>query len=355
MSRHEILALIPARSGSKSVVHKNIRLVGGKPLLAHSIEHARGSARITRTIVSTDSADYARIARQYGAEVPFLRPVEFAQDDSTDLQVFRHALMWLREHERYEPEVCVHLRPTFPVRAVKDIDACVDILLENPLVDSVRCVVPAPQTPYKMWLRDTDGLLRPVAPLDLHEPYNMPRQLLPPVFFQNACIDVLRARLVLAESSMSGRTIYGYQMSENFDIDTERELEQAARQLESSPVGPSLAEPKTFCFDIDGVIATLVPDNDYRRAAPRERVIRRINALHLAGHRIILFTARGSKTGLDWEGLTRQQLAAWGVQYHELHFGKPAADYYVDDRMLPVAWLEEVPATALSGCAPREG
>ena len=134
----EVLALIPARSGSKSVRDKNIRVVGGKPLLAWSIAHALSAKSVTRTIVSTDSAEYATIARESGAEAPFLRPAEISGDMATDLEAFQHALNWLRDHEGYAPDICVHLRPTHPVRNPTDIDRMVQILAGDP--DLTRCV-----------------------------------------------------------------------------------------------------------------------------------------------------------------------------------------------------------------------
>ena len=117
-----ILAVIPARAGSKSVPHKNIRIIGGKPMLAHSIAHAQKSKYINRIIVSTDSEEYASIAKEYGAEVPFLRPAEYATDTALDYDVFYHALTWLKNREGYEADVVVQLRPTYPIRDVNDID-----------------------------------------------------------------------------------------------------------------------------------------------------------------------------------------------------------------------------------------
>ena len=99
-------------------------------------------------------------------------------------------------------------------------------------------------------------------------------------------------------------------------------------------------ERLTFVIDVDGVVASLVPDNDYARAEPLEGTIAAINRLHAAGHRIVMFTARGSATGLDWSAVTRDQFARWGLRYHELHFGKPAGDYYVDDRLISIAALQ---------------
>ena len=143
MRDEKILAVIPARSGSKSIKDKNIRLLDGKPMLAYSIEHALKSPSINRVIVSTDSQKYADIARKYGAEVPLMRPLEYATDTALDLDVFRHALSFLRESENYEPDIVVQLRPTYPIRDIQDIENMVEYLIAHPEVDSVRCIAPA--------------------------------------------------------------------------------------------------------------------------------------------------------------------------------------------------------------------
>ena len=232
----EVLAIIPARSGSKSVIDKNIRDVAGRPMLAWSVEHALASGRINRVIVSTDSERYADIARQAGAEVPFMRPAEYATDTALDLDVFRHALTWLSENENYRPDIVVQLRPT--KRDPADIDAMVDMLMADPEADSVRSVALAGEVPYKMWLNAEDKYAEPrkallLEPLkkDIPECYNMPRQELPTVYYQNACIDVMRASTVLEKNSMTGERILGYLMGENLDIDSEIELLRAENAL----------------------------------------------------------------------------------------------------------------------------
>ncbi len=98
-------------------------------------------------------------------------------------------------------------------------------------------------------------------------------------------------------------------------------------------------ERLTFVVDVDGVVASLTPGNDYTLAEPLSGAIEAINRLHEKGHRIVMFTARGSATGIDWRETTERQFAAWGLRYHELRFGKPAADYYIDDRLLPISAL----------------
>lgn len=331
----KVLCLIPARSGSKGIPHKNVREVAGKPLMAWSIGHALASRRITRTIVSTDSEAYARVAREHGAETPFLRPAEFSGDQATDLDVFQHALNWLRVHEDYVPELCVHLRPTCPIRDATAIDEIVDLLSARPELDSVRTVTPVSHPPFKMWFRDDAGLLSPVVTVPgVKEPWNEPRQRLPPAYLQTANIDVVRTRVIVEQDSMSGQRIHGYVEPLFHDIDTPEELDRAACRLASGPNPVSDQGPKTFCFDIDGVIATKDTENDYARSGPVPVMINRIRRLHALGHRIILFTARGSMTGIDWQDVTRGQMRDWGVPYHELKFGKPAADFYVDDRLI---------------------
>ena len=112
----EIMALIPARGGSKGIPRKNIRNFNGFPLIAWSIAAGLQAESVTRTIVSTDDAEIAEVARQWGADTPFLRPAEFAQDKTTDLPVYQHALQWLAENENYKPDVVIQLRPTSPIR-----------------------------------------------------------------------------------------------------------------------------------------------------------------------------------------------------------------------------------------------
>jgi CMP-N-acetylneuraminic acid synthetase len=334
----QILALIPARSGSKGIPHKNIANFRGKPLLAHSIEQAKASRRVTRVIVSTDSPLYADIARQHGAEAPFLRPTELSGDHATDLEAFEHALSWLETHEGYRPDVCVHLRPTYPTRRPEDIDRGIDLLLSDPGFDSVRSVVPAPETPFKMWFREADDSLRPVVECPgIPEAYNQARQRLPQAYLQNACVDVVWSRVIREQHSMTGRRIRALLMDHLHDIDD-------AAQLRAAAADAGMPRGKRFVFDIDGVIATLTPGNDYNQAEPIRPTVDLVNRLHDAGNTIVLFTARGSATGKDWAETTRRQLAAWGVRYHELRFGKPHADYYVDDRFIPLEQLQSMTA-----------
>src|SRR5690606_27318064 len=146
----EILALIPARGGSKGIPRKNIRSFAGYPLIAWSIAAAKESSHITRIIVSTDDEKIASVAKECGAEAPFLRPAEISQDNTTDLPVFEHALKWLEDVEGYRPDVVIQLRPTSPLRPKGMIDSAIRILQDHKDADCVRGVVAAGQNPFKM-------------------------------------------------------------------------------------------------------------------------------------------------------------------------------------------------------------
>ena len=199
----KVLALIPARGGSKGIPRKNVMIIGGKPLIAHSIEQALSSRCVTRTIVSTDDAEIAQVAKQWGAEVPFIRPAEYAQDLSPDIDVFRHALLWLQEQEGYSPDLVVHLRPTGPVRRVELIDQVIDLLDSHPDVDAVRSVSLAIQSPYKMWRILPSGEMEPVlCQSGVPDSQSLPRQQLPLIYWQNGYVDVIRPRAVLEKNSM---------------------------------------------------------------------------------------------------------------------------------------------------------
>lgn len=327
-----VLAIIPARSGSKGVIDKNIKIIAGKPMLAYSIEHAKQSNYINRIIVSTDSQKYAEIAKEYGGEIPFLRPMEFSKDDSLDIDVFYHALHYLKDKENYIPDVVVQLRPTYPIRNVEDIDNMIEMLLLDDSVDCVRTMTPAKEIAYKMWKKGDDGQLQPIL-TDIPEAYNMPRQQLPIIYYQNANIDVIRPSVILEQKSMSGHKILGYEMQENYDIDSEDEFAYADQLLRIKNGG------QRFVFDIDGVIALTIGDLDYSKSRPNQAMINIVNQLYDWGNEIILFTARGYVTKIDWYKVTEKQMKNWGLKFHELHMGKPNADFYVDDHMLSLDFL----------------
>jgi YrbI family 3-deoxy-D-manno-octulosonate 8-phosphate phosphatase len=262
----EVLALIPARGGSKSIPRKNIRLFAGHPLVAYSIAAGLQASRVTRTIVSTDDEEIAEVARKYGAETPFLRPAEFAQDNTTDLPVFQHALGWLQEHEGYQPDIVVQLRPTSPIRPTDCVDAAVQLLLDHPEADSVRGIVPSGQNPFKMWRVDEQGRMAPLLSVPgIAEPYNAPRQALPQTYWQTGHIDAIRVSTIYQKHSLSGDIIYSLMIDPRYtvDIDTLRDWQRAEWLVAQGDLDMVLPGPakrplpdkvELVVFDFDGVM-----------------------------------------------------------------------------------------------------
>lgn len=234
----EVLALIPARGGSKSIPRKNILPFAGFPLIAYSIAAAMAAETVQRVIVSTDDPEIAHIARSYGADVPFLRPTQIARDDTPDLPLFQHALQWLQEHEDYKADMVVQLRPTSPLRRTWHIDQAVLRLLEHPEADSIRTICVPFQNPYKMWRIQPDGFMVPLLQTESPEPYNLPRQVLPEVYWQTGYVDVAWVDTIFNKNSMTGDHILPLIISpeEWVDIDSRDDWCRAERLLESGEI-----------------------------------------------------------------------------------------------------------------------
>ncbi len=233
-----IIAIIPARGGSKGIPNKNLKPVNGHPLLAWSIAAARASAKVDRIIVSTDSAEIAVVAKNYGAEVPFLRPAEIADDQSRDLAFLQHALAWFLKEENVVPEFLVQLRPTSPLRTGEIIDDAISRMQENRAADSLRVVTKAPITPYKMWVLEGDSQLKPLLTLpNVAEPFNEPRQSLPQIHWQIGTLDVIRSSTILEQHSVSGKNMLGVEVPGHWalDIDTLDDLNRASSALNEAP------------------------------------------------------------------------------------------------------------------------
>lgn len=280
-----ILAIIPARGGSKGILRKNIRSFAGYPLIAWSIAAAKKSSLVTRVIVSTDDDEIAAVAREWGAETPFLRPAEIAQDKSTDLPLFEHALGWLKQNEDYEPEIITQLRPTSPIRPKTMVDDAIKILLNHPDADCVRGVVPAGQNPFKMWR--FNGEDKPLAQLlevpGIDEPYNAPRQVLPPVYWQTGHIDAIRVSTILNKKSLTGDVIYPLVIDPKYTVDIDTLADWAKYEAVIyggldvvSPGKTRRAMPETIKMiicDFDGVVTDnlVITDQDGRESVSASR------------------------------------------------------------------------------------
>jgi len=223
----QILALIPARGGSKSVPRKNIRTLAGRPLLAWTIDAALSCKMCDRVVLSTDDAETASIARSFGAEVPFTRPAELALDDTLDFPVCAHALSWLDANQAYRPDFVVWLRPTSPLRVARDIDEAVELLVSSG-ADAVRSVCLAEHHPYWMHRIEGDRLIPFVENIDLGK--FMRRQQLPPVYRLNGSVDAVTAANVEAGRLFEG-DVRAYVMPQERSIDVDSHTDFALAEL----------------------------------------------------------------------------------------------------------------------------
>ncbi len=222
-----VLAVVPARGGSKGIPRKNLQLLGGKPLVAHAVEVGRAARLVSRIVCSTDDVEIAEIARAAGAEVPFLRPPELAQDSSEDWPVFTHVLAWLEREQDWTPDLIVNLRPTSPLRKPSHVDDAIRLLLHTG-ADSVKAVCLARQHPHKMWLRQPDGVIEPYLKTEfrLSRGPDVPRAELDDIYWQNGVVDVTRREVILEQKVMIGRRVAGLvtELADSIDIDTPLDL-----------------------------------------------------------------------------------------------------------------------------------
>lgn len=221
----ETVAIIPARSGSKRVPHKNIRLFRGHPLIAYSIVTAFETGIFSRVLVSTDSEQTAEVAQKYGAKVPGLRPAELAEDSSHDIGFVTHAMKeWV---EGDVDQLWGIIRPTSPLRSAKTLRDAHQRLLGADWADSVRSLRPVTEHPGKMWRLDkvTDE-----AHTLLEQPgaFNGPMNQLEKVYIQASSFEIVRRGAVLRYDSIAGRRVLGYVMPENESIDINSEDDWAA-------------------------------------------------------------------------------------------------------------------------------
>lgn len=226
-----IVAFIFARGGSKGLPGKNIRLLGGKPLIAWSIEQALSVNRISKVVVSTDSAEIANIALAYGAEVPFLRPAELASDTSPEWESWRHALSFLKERDGTLPKIMVSLPATAPLRAISDIDQCIDEYLSSE-VDAVITVTEAYRSPYfNMVKKNANGTVDLVI---TSEKVISRRQDVPEVFDIATVAYVLNPIFVMNKKSLFEGAIKAVQVpiERAIDIDTLNDFELAEYRLQ---------------------------------------------------------------------------------------------------------------------------
>lgn len=335
-----ILVVVPARGGSKGIPLKNLHPLAGKPLLVHTAELIHQLPWVDRAVVSTDHLLIRQTALEAGLDVPFMRPVELSGDRIGDIDVLIQALEATESDDGQRYDVVIMLQPTSPLRHASQVTEALDKLL-NEQLDSVWTVSPTDLKahPLKQLQIDADGQL---GFFDPRGAGIVARQQLKPVYHRNGVAYVLRRRLLEQGQLIGARAGALVIEDEQISIDTLEDIQRAEQVLAGCGLASverrsSAPQPRKLVIDIDGVLAEAVPELDYAKAGPIRDNIARVNALHAAGCHITLYTARGSGTGKDWREVTEAQMASWGVHYHELRFGKPPADYYVDDRLVSLS------------------
>lgn len=227
MKEYKVLGVVGARSSSKAIPHKNIKPLLGKPLLAWIIEAAKASSLVSRVVISTDSSEYAEIAKTYGAEAPFLRPKELAEDHVPDFDYLYHAATWLRDNEGWQADIILRLPPTTPLCQTESIDACIRLLTDDPRADSSRTVTPASKHPYKLWRATEAGYIEPFLSEEftgLKDAHNMPRQSFPKAY-QHVDVIALRWHTLVRDKSMAGTFVRCHEIPKKEAIDIDSEID----------------------------------------------------------------------------------------------------------------------------------
>lgn len=218
-----ILGVVPARGGSRSIPRKNIALVAGRPLLQYTCEAALRSKRLTRTILSTDDEEIGSVGRACGIEVPFLRPDFLAQDETPMVEVLHHAVSWLANHNGFRADLIVLLQPTSPLRCAEHIDAAVDLILSTN-ADTVVSVVEVPHrfSVVSQMCKDANGNLSPF----IEGPMLLRRQDKPRLYARNGPVVLVIRRQVIESGRLYGDTVRPLEMTptDSLDIDDADDL-----------------------------------------------------------------------------------------------------------------------------------
>lgn len=232
MTELKILAIIGARSGSKGISHKNIKPLLGKPLFAWAAEAAQASRYKPRIIMSTDSAEYAKLAREQGIEVPFLRPAGLSGDSVPDFDYLYHAVEWLEAHEGWRPDIVLRLPPTSPLVTPEHIDECIRLLVEDSAADSSRTITKAGKHPYKLWKIEGDYIVPflPESYIGVADAHNLPRQSFPEAY-SHVSVIALKRDTLMEKRAMAGDRIRYVLVPKEQAIDIDGELDFALAEI----------------------------------------------------------------------------------------------------------------------------
>jgi N-acylneuraminate cytidylyltransferase len=327
------LAFIPVRGGSKSIPLKNIKIINGWPLVYWTARAANDSANIDKVVVATDSMDIKRVTLSFG--LPKISVYDRKPENATDAAGTESVMLEYIAAAKLAPGVnFILIQATSPLLSAKMIDDMFVCWNKSRADSALSCV----RTKRFYWSENG-------TPLNYDFRARPRRQKFTGWMMENgACYINSVANILRDKCRLSGR-VYVYEMPEETAVEIDEPSDWSVVEKLLSKANPApIPTDKTFCFDIDGVLGEKADaedlEGDYWQNTPNKEIIAICNRLYDAGDKIVLHTARGSGSGQDWQDITKMQLADWGVKYHTLYFGKPAADFYVDDRAMTLEMLK---------------
>ena len=220
--KNRILAIIPARGGSKGIPRKNIKLLDGKPLIAYTIEAAKKSQLITDLIVSTDDPEIAQIAKDWGADVPFLRPEEISGDNVPMIEVVKHGLNFMEAKDDVQFDYSVTLQPTSPFRLVEDIDKTLQLLIDT-TADSAVTVVEVETGYHPIKMKKMEG--PKIIPCFMEEPEGMLRQDYPKIYKRSSAVYAQKRDLIIKQNRFYGDYVVGHIVPQDRSIDIDNQFD----------------------------------------------------------------------------------------------------------------------------------
>ena len=342
----KVLAFIPCRSGSKRIIDKNILMFESKTLIQNIFDKANNSVSVENIVISTDSEEYLEIIEKSSKFIDIgIRSKKNSQDNSSDYEVLIEVLETLNKKNLIFEDI-IHLRPTYPALLSENIEDCYRYFKSNPQATSLKSVEKLDLLYEKCLIEDDHDSSRL---LSLNGDQNnksssMPSQNCKFLYAQTAAIDIYKNHIIKS-GELWGDYCLKYELgNESADIDEYYDIPQAYSALDQQLAikKNSSSEKMEICFDIDGVLFSRTADKNYVNGIPNKGIIKLLRKIHEKGIKIVLHTARGSKTGKDWSELTKKQLEKNNIPYDELKFKKPGSDFYIDDKSISIKKLKKI-------------
>lgn len=341
-----VLGFIPCRSGSKRIIDKNLSLFNSKSLIQNVYDKAEDAKCINDIVVSTDSEKYIKSLNKGFKFLNIgLRSSSNSLDVSNDLDVLKEVVLKLKQFDLIFDYI-VHLRPTYPALNYYHIDEAFNFFKKNPKATSLKSVEKLDLYFQKCLVTDKNDSKRLVG-LDgdtKNKASSTPSQECQNIYAQTAAIDIYKTSNI-ESNELWGNYCLKYELGTvSADIDTYYDYPKAYSALDQLNALKKFEKGGNveICFDIDGVIFSRSMDNEYNSSKPNNGVVNLIKVLKNKGFKIVLHTARGSKTGKDWAEVTKKQLLENNIPFDELKFGKPGSDFYIDDKSISIKNLKKL-------------